>query len=91
MVATLRTEPMRSDLAGREWGDCVGANARGKSAGGMIWLEAIDAAEMLKKRLWPMFCAGFPDSIGDALVVRLKYGRGRAGPQKPHSDENPSD
>ena len=57
----------------------------------MIWLEAIDAAEVLKKRLWPMFCAGFPDSIGDVLVVRLKYGRGRAGPQKPHSDENPSD
>jgi hypothetical protein len=30
-------------------------------------LEAIDAAEVLKKHLWPMFCAGFPDSIGDAF------------------------
>src|SRR5260221_1947611 len=26
-----------------------------------------------------MFCAGFPDRLGDVLVVRLKYGRGRAG------------
>jgi hypothetical protein len=56
---------VRAEVRRRESTDCVGANARGKSAGGMIWLQAIDAAEVLKKRLWPMFCAGFSDRIGD--------------------------